>query len=121
MKINKKTTHKSDTWLQKYWRPMMAVTYMVIVIFDFIIGPIFWTTMHAIYTTTGDIGSQWTPLTLVAGGVFHAAMGAILGISAYTRGQEKINRLVYGSQEQEDNDNQTNINNSVETNNVGQN
>jgi len=31
----------------------------------------------------------WTPLTLQAGGLFHAAMGAILGIGSWTRGKEK--------------------------------
>jgi hypothetical protein len=33
---------------------------------------------------------MWQPLTLQGGGLVHIAFGAILGISAYTRGQEKI-------------------------------
>lgn len=118
MKNNKrKITHKEDTWLQKYWRPMMAVTFMIITLFDFVIGPIFWSVIHAIYDTS--IGAQWVPMTLNSGGIFYAAMGAILGISAFTRGQEKINRLVYGSSEDAQTDDQTNINNNVETNNEG--
>jgi hypothetical protein len=37
-----------------------------------------------------DLGSKsWTPLTLSGGGLFHLSFGAILGISAFTRGQEK--------------------------------
>jgi hypothetical protein len=32
-------------------------------------------------------------LTLLSGGIFHAAMGAVLGVAAWTRGQEKIERL----------------------------
>lgn len=82
---------KTDTWLQKYWRPMMAVAYMVIILFDFIVAPILWSLLQAI--AMGSVTLQWSPLTLISGGIFHAAMGAVLGISAFTRGQEKIQRL----------------------------
>jgi hypothetical protein len=34
--------------------------------------------------------TQWNPLTLQGAGFFHIAMGAVLGISAYGRTQEKI-------------------------------
>ena len=83
---------KSDTWLNKYWRPMMAVVYMVIILFDFIIFPIFWSIVQ-VYGSTGVVSLQWSPLTLLSGGVFHAAMGAVLGVAAWTRGKEKIERL----------------------------
>jgi hypothetical protein len=33
---------------------------------------------------------QWSPLTLQGAGLFHLAMGAVLGIAAWSRGQEKI-------------------------------
>lgn len=82
---------KSDTWLQKYWRPMMAVAYMVIILFDFIVAPILWSILQAV--AAGTVTLQWAPLTLLSGGIFHAAMGAVLGISAFTRGQEKVERL----------------------------
>lgn len=82
---------KSDTWLQKYWRPMMAVAYMVVILFDFIVAPILWSILQAV--AAGTVTLQWAPLTLLSGGIFHAAMGAILGISAFTRGQEKVERL----------------------------
>lgn len=82
---------KNDTWLQKYWRPMMAVVYMAVILFDFIIAPILWSILQAV--ADGIVTSQWSPLTLLSGGVFHAAMGAVLGISAFTRGQEKLERL----------------------------
>jgi hypothetical protein len=81
-----------DTWLQKYWRPMMAVAYMVIILFDFIVFPIFWSIVQ-IYGPAGVVSLQWNPLTLISGGVFHAAMGAVLGVAAWTRGQEKLQRL----------------------------
>lgn len=68
----------------------MAFVYMAVVIFDFIVGPIFWSIVQ-IYG--GSVALQWTPLTLISGGVFHAAMGAVLGISAFSRGQEKVETL----------------------------
>lgn len=70
---------------------MMAVIYMLVILFDFIVAPIFWSTLQAY--GSGSIAVQWVPLTLTNGGIFHAAMGAILGVSAFTRGQEKVERL----------------------------
>jgi hypothetical protein len=32
----------------------------------------------------------WVPLTLQGNGMFHVAFGAILGVAAFTRGQEKV-------------------------------
>lgn len=82
---------KTERWIQKYWRPMMAMTYMAIIIFDFIIFPIAWS-LTQVYGL-GEVELQWAPLTLLSGGIFHAAMGAVLGVAAWTRGQEKIERL----------------------------
>lgn len=82
---------KTERWLQKYWRPMMAMTYMAIIICDFIIFPIAWS-LTQVYGL-GEVELQWAPLTLLSGGIFHAAMGAVLGVAAWTRGQEKIERL----------------------------
>lgn len=84
---------KRNEWLRNYWRPMMAFVYMAIVLFDFIFGPIFWS-LAQFYG--GSIDVQWSPLTLSAGGVFHAAMGTVLGVSAFTRGKEKIESIRRG-------------------------
>lgn len=81
----------SDKWLAEYWRPMMAVTYMIILLFDFVVAPIGWSFLQAYHA--GIVAQQWAPLTLLSGGIFHAAMGAVLGLTAFTRGQEKIERL----------------------------
>jgi Na+/H+-dicarboxylate symporter len=81
-----------DSFIQKYWRPMMAVVYMVIILFDFIVFPIFWSLIQ-VYGSTGVVSLQWSPMTLLSGGVFHAAMGAVLGVAAWTRGKEKIERV----------------------------
>jgi hypothetical protein len=82
---------KEDNWIQKHWRPAMAVVYMAVIVFDFIVFPIFWSLVQ-VYGF-GVVSLQWNPMTLYAGGVFHAAMGAVLGVAAWTRGQEKIQRL----------------------------
>lgn len=72
----------------------MGVVYMTTVIFDFIIFPLLWGYLVYKGILTGDsIDLQWSPITLSAGGFYHIAMGAVLGISALTRGQEKIERL----------------------------
>jgi hypothetical protein len=92
---------KRENWIRTHWRPMMAFVYMAVVIFDFIIGPIFWSIVQ-IYG--GSVALQWTPLTLISGGVFHAAMGAVLGISAFSRGREKVETLRASYQSGENNE-----------------
>ena len=79
---------KQETWIQTQWRPLLAMAYIVIILFDFIIGPIFWTFAQAIFD--GQVSVAWIPLTLDQGGLFHAGMSAILGITAFTRGSEKL-------------------------------
>ena len=79
---------EQENWMVKRWRPMMGWTYMATCIFDFIIGPIFYNYLQ--YLNPGQAVGMWTPLTLQGGGMYHVAMGAILGISAWSRGQEKI-------------------------------
>jgi len=79
-----------EDWIRSHWRPMMAFVYMAVVIFDFIVGPVFWS---VIQLYGGSVSMQWSPLTLVGGGVFHAAMGTILGLSAWSRGKEKVEAL----------------------------
>jgi hypothetical protein len=70
---------------------MMAIVYMMINLFDFIIGPILYNLLQ--YWNPGQAIGMWQPLTLQGGGLIHIAFGAILGISAYTRGQEKVEAI----------------------------
>lgn len=77
-----------EDWMTKKWRPMMAIVYMMINLFDFIIGPILYNLLQ--YSNPGQAIGMWQPLTLQGGGLIHIAFGAILGISAWTRGQEKV-------------------------------
>ena len=66
----------------------MAWNYAIIVFFDFMLGPI----LLGIYSlATHQPYIQWQPLTIQGGGMFHIAMGAVIGVSAWSRGQEKIN------------------------------
>ena len=85
-----KTNQKED-WMQRRWRPAMGWMYMIVCIFDFIIFPILFTIVQFWETeAVNDAFRQWQPLTLIGGGLFHVAMGAVLGISSWSRGQEKI-------------------------------
>ena len=69
----------------------MAIMYMVVCIFDFIIFPIGFTVVQFWeIQPENDKFRQWEPLTLVGAGLFHMAMGAVLGITAWSRGQEKL-------------------------------
>jgi len=84
-----------EDFMTTKWRPMMAMTYMATIIFDFIVGPIIFNVLQ--YWNPGQAVTSWTPLTLQGGGLYHLAMGAILGISALTRGQEKIAQINAGA------------------------
>lgn len=79
---------QKENWMNSKWRPMMGWMYMGVCIFDFVIAPILWSIVQAHYH--GVVSEQWQPLTLQGAGLFHLAMGAILGISAFGRTQEKI-------------------------------
>ena len=65
----------------------MAWQYLIICLFDFMIAPIFlawfqWKTSIP-YTT-------WVPLTLQGGGLYHLSMGAIVGVTSWSKTKEKI-------------------------------
>jgi hypothetical protein len=89
--MKKSIKKENEDWMQKKWRPMMAVMYMTVCAFDFIIFPIMFTVVQFWETqAANDAFRQWQPITLVGAGLFHMAMGAVLGITAWSRGQEKI-------------------------------
>lgn len=87
---------KEETWIKHYWRPIMAYQYALVCLFDFIIAPVL-TMLLAKATGAGYI--QWVPLTLQDSGFYHLSMAAIIGVAAWTRGQEKITRLGYDGSE----------------------
>jgi len=79
---------KKEDWMTSRWRPMMGWMYMSVCICDFIVFPILWSLLQ---TVTHTPITQWNPLTLQGAGLFHIAMGAVLGIAAFGRTQEKLN------------------------------
>jgi hypothetical protein len=85
-------TINDENWINSKWRPMMGWLYMATCAFDFIVAPILWSLLQA--NEHGTVTSQWDPLTLKGAGLFHIAMGAVLGITAYGRTQEKINGII---------------------------
>jgi hypothetical protein len=85
--------NRESHWLKHYWRPLMAFQYLTVCIFDFVIFPLL--TMFFSYLT-GNIYEQWDPITLAESGFYHLSMGAIIGVAAWTRGQEKIRNLFTG-------------------------
>jgi hypothetical protein len=80
---------KKEDWMNSKWRPMMGWMYMSVCAFDFMLAPIMWSVLQSI--SHGSVQTQWQPLTLQGAGLFHVAMGAVLGIAAYGRTQEKLN------------------------------
>lgn len=82
---------REESWLKSYWRPAMAWQYMVVCVFDFIGGPIM-SAWISVYTKTQYI--PWKSLTLDNSGLYHLAMGAIIGVAAWTRGKEKIQKMM---------------------------
>jgi hypothetical protein len=90
----KNFVNPKEDWLNSKWRPVMGWMYMIVCIFDFIIFPILWSGIQAV--AHGQVNMQWQPITLQGAGLFHIAMGAILGIAVYGRTQEKINGAAGG-------------------------
>ena len=79
---------ESTDWINKKWRPVMGWVYMGTCTCDFVIFPILWSLLQAL--SKGSVTSQWQPLTLQGAGLYHIAMGAVLGIAAYGRTKEKV-------------------------------
>ena len=86
--VKSESEKKKEDWMNSKWRPMMGWMYMLVCSFDMILFPILWSLLQ---TATHTPITQWNPLTLQGAGLFHIAMGAVLGIAAFGRTQEKLN------------------------------
>ena len=96
--IKEEKKKPDDDWMTRKWRPMMAIMYMFCCLADFFIFPIMFTVVQFWETqAANDAFRQWIPITLQGGGLFHVAMGAVLGVSAYGRTQEKLNGATTGA------------------------
>lgn len=82
------TAKPQEDWMARRWRPMMGWMYMVTCITDFVLFPVLWSLVQAMLKQPV---TQWNPLTLQGAGLFHIAMGAVLGLAAWGRTQEKLN------------------------------
>lgn len=78
----------NEHWVNTRWRPMMGWLYFAVCVFDFILFPVMWSILQA--TAAGSVTTPWQPLTLQGAGLFHVAMGTVLGIAVYGRTKEKI-------------------------------
>ena len=78
----------NSDWINKKWRPAMGWMYMLTCTVDFVVFPVLWSLLQAL--SKGQVTSQWQPLTLQGAGLYHIAMGAVLGIAAYGRTKEKL-------------------------------
>ena len=88
MSDSESTVKADEHWVNTHWRPAMGWLYMTTCAFDFILFPIGWSILQAI--SHGQVTSQWQPLTLQGAGLYHMAMGTILGVAAYGRTKEKL-------------------------------
>lgn len=83
-----KSEQKKEDWMNAKWRPMMGWMYMLVCTMDFVLFPILWSVINAVHS--GSVGQQWNPITLQGAGLFHMAMGAVIGVAAFGRTQEKL-------------------------------
>lgn len=82
---------KEETWLKTYWRPAMAWQYMIVCLFDFVLAPVMMAWLS--YATNTPV-VPWASLTLQGSGLYHLAMGAVIGVAAWSRGKEKIQKMM---------------------------
>ena len=85
--VKSESEKKKEDWMNSKWRPMMGWMYMVVCTMDMVIFPILWSLLQTFNHTPI---TQWSPLTLQGAGLFHIAMGAVLGLAAWGRTQEKV-------------------------------
>lgn len=86
--VKSESAKKNEDWMNSKWRPMMGWMYMAVCMADFVLFPVLWSLVQVI--GDGKVETQWSPITLQGAGLFHMAMGAILGIAAFGRTQEKM-------------------------------
>jgi hypothetical protein len=79
---------QEEPWMKSMWRPAMGWLYMLMCFSDFVAFPIISMFLPQFVKSMTYI--PWKSITLDNGGLIHMAFGAILGVAAWTRGQEKI-------------------------------
>lgn len=82
----------NEHWAKSFWRPAMGWLYMIICFMDFVGFPVLTIFLPIIFKPFGLTMpyTAWQSLTLANGGLIHIAFGAILGVAAFSRGQDKL-------------------------------
>jgi Holin of 3TMs, for gene-transfer release len=93
--VDEQISKEEEHWVKAYWRPAMGWLYMLICFMDFVGFPAISMFLPVLYKGLGTqiAYTPWVSLTLSNGGLIHLAFGAILGVSAWTRGQEKMAKI----------------------------
>ena len=86
--VKSASEQQKEDWMNSKWRPMMGWMYMAVCTADFMLFPVLWSVIQVI--GGGEVKTQWQPITLQGAGLFHIAMGAVLGLAAWGRTQEKL-------------------------------
>ena len=85
--VKSNSEKKKEDWMNAKWRPMMGWVYMLTCVTDFILFPVLWSILQA---ALKQPVTAWQPITLQGAGLFHLSMGAIIGVAAFGRTQEKL-------------------------------
>jgi len=90
--VKEQMSKEQEHWVKAYWRPAMGWLYMLICLCDFVIFPAVAMFLPVFFKGLGVQMpyTAWVSLTLSNGGLIHMAFGAILGVAAYGRTQEKV-------------------------------
>jgi len=93
--VDEQIRKEEEHWVKAYWRPAMGWLYMAICFMDFIGFPFISMFLPVFFKHDGITANYvaWQSLSLSNGGLIHLAFGAILGVSAWTRGQEKLAKI----------------------------
>lgn len=79
-----------EGWFRAHWREFMAWSYGIVCLWDFMLAPIFFA-LYAHHTGTTMV--PWVPLTTQGGGLYHVAMGAIIGVTSYGKTKESVTNM----------------------------
>ena len=90
--VKEQMSKEQEHWVKAYWRPAMGWLYMLICLCDFVVFPAVAMFLPVFFKGLGVqmAYTAWVSLTLSNGGLIHMAFGAILGVAAYGRTQEKV-------------------------------
>jgi uncharacterized membrane protein len=93
--VDEQIKKEDEHWVKAYWRPAMGWLYMLICFMDFVGFPLISMFLPVLFKGFGVQYQYvaWQSLSLSNGGLIHLAFGAILGVSAWTRGQEKLAKV----------------------------